>query len=424
MDYCCPTPDGMSRRHFMRHLAGTSAAFALPAFAFTHTLRAHAQSLSRANKSAILLWLNGGPPTIDMWDLKPGAPTAGPLKPIATAGDFQISELMPKLATQMKHLSVVRSMSTREADHERGRYYMHTGYVPNPSVEHPSYGSVVAHELENAVPQLEIPPFVAIGGPSEGPGFLGMAYAPFQVDPNGNIRDAQMTVPWQRMADRLKLLGALETRFINERRGNAAAEHAKVLEKTRDLLTSDQMQAFQVRSEPQDIQEQYGNTNFGRGCLMARRLVEVGVPFVEVDFGGWDLHQNCFTTLNTKLPELDQAFSALMEDLKQRGLLESTVVLCMGEFGRTPQINGDAGRDHFARAWSAVLGGAAIQGGRAIGTTNADGTAVERDPYSSEDLMATVCQALGISLETTFTTPSGRPMKIANSGRVIGELFA
>jgi uncharacterized protein (DUF1501 family) len=424
MDYCCPTPDGMTRRHFMRHLAGTSAAFALPALAFTRTLRAHAQSLSRANKSAILLWLNGGPPTIDMWDLKPGAPTAGPLKPIATAGDFQISELMPKLATQMKHLSVVRSMSTREADHERGRYYMHTGYVPNPSVEHPSYGSVVAHELENAVPQLEIPPFVAIGGPSEGPGFLGMAYAPFQVDPNGNIRDAQMTVPWQRMADRLKLLGALETRFINERRGNAAEEHAKVLEKTRDLLTSDQMKAFQVRSEPQDIQEQYGNTNFGRGCLMARRLVEVGVPFVEVDFGGWDLHQNCFTTLNTKLPELDQAFSALMEDLKQRGLLESTVVLCMGEFGRTPQINGDAGRDHFARAWSAVLGGAAIQGGRAIGTTNADGTAVERDPYSSEDLMATVCQALGISLETTFTTPSGRPMKIANSGRVIGELFA
>jgi uncharacterized protein (DUF1501 family) len=414
----------MTRRHFMRHLAGTSAAFALPAFAFTRTLRAHAQSLSRANKSAILLWLNGGPPTIDMWDLKPGAPTAGPLKPIATAGDFQISELLPKLATQMKHLSVVRSMSTREADHERGRYYMHTGYVPNPSVEHPSYGSVVAHELEDAVPQLEIPPFVAIGGPSEGPGFLGMAYAPFQVDPNGNIRDAQMTVPWQRMADRLKLLGALETRFINERRGNAAAEHAKVLEKTRDLLTSDQMQAFQVRTEPQDIQERYGNTNFGRGCLMARRLVEVGVPFVEVDFGGWDLHQNCFTTLNSKLPELDQAFSALMEDLKQRGLLESTVVLCMGEFGRTPQINGDAGRDHFARAWSAVLGGAAIQGGRAIGTTNADGTAVESDPYSSEDLMATVCQALGISLETTFTTPSGRPMKIANSGRVIGELFA
>ncbi len=423
MNCNCPTPDGMSRRHFMRHLAGASA-LALPAFAFTRTLRANAPAMSRANKSAILIWLGGGPPTIDMWDLKPGTPTGGPTKPINTTGDFQISEKLPLLAQQMKHMSVVRSMSTREADHERGRYYMHTGYVPNPSVEYPSYGSVISHELEDLVPQLEIPPFVSIGGPSEGPGFLGMAYAPFQVDANGNVRDTQMGVPWQRMADRLKLLEAVEARFINERRGSAAAEHAKVLAKTQDLLTSDQMKAFQVRSEPQDMQTKYGNTNVGRGCLMARRLVEVGVPFVEVDFGGWDLHQNCFTTLDRKLPELDQAMSALVEDLAQRGLLSSTVVMCMGEFGRTPRINGEAGRDHFARAWSAVLGGAGIRGGRAIGKTNADGTAVDSDPFSSEDLMASVCRALDISLETTFTTPSGRPMKIANSGRVIGELFA
>src|SRR3990172_7377011 len=423
MHSCCPTPAGMSRRHFMRHLAGASA-LAFPAFALTRTLRAHAPALSRANKSAILIWLNGGPPTIDMWDLKPGAPTAGPLKPIATTGDFQICEKLPKLAEQMKHLSIVRSMSTREADHERGRYYMHTGYVPNPSVDYPSYGAVVAHELEDTVPQLEIPPFVSIGGPSEGPGFLGMAYAPFQVDANGQIRDAQMSVPWERMADRLKLLEAMETRFIKERRGNAAEEHAKVLAKTRDLLTSDQMTAFNVRSEAQAMQERYGNSDFGRGCLMARRLVEVGVPFVEVNSGGWDLHQGCFTSLQTKLPELDKAFSALVDDLQQRGLLESTVVLCMGEFGRTPRINGNAGRDHFARAWSVVLGGAAIQGGRAIGKTNADGTGVETDPYSSEDLMATVCHALGISLQTTYTAKNGRPMKIAGGGRVIQELFA
>lgn len=423
MRNCCEIPAGMTRRHFMRHLAGASA-LALPAFAFTRTLRANAPALAKANKSAILIWLNGGPPTIDMWDLKPGAPTAGPLKPINTAGDFQISERLPKLAEQGKHFSIVRSMSTREADHERGRYYMHTGYVPNPSVEYPSYGSVISHELEDLVPQLEIPPFVSIGGPSEGPGFLGMAYAPFQVDANGNVRDTEMSVPWQRMVDRLKLLEAVETRFIRERRGSAAEEHAKVLKKTQDLLTSDQMKAFQVRSEPQNIQERYGNTNVGRGCLMARRLVEVGVPFVEVDFGGWDLHKDCFTTLDTKLPELDQAYSALMEDLAQRGLLSSTVVLCMGEFGRTPRINGDAGRDHFARAWSAVIGGGGIRGGQAIGKTNEDGTSVDTEPYSSEDLMASVCRALDISLETTFTTPSGRPMKIANSGRVIGELFA
>jgi uncharacterized protein (DUF1501 family) len=226
------------------------------------------------------------------------------------------------------------------------------------------------------------------------------------------------------MQDRMKLLDALERRFIDERRGSAAEEHAKVLAKTHDLLTSDQMKAFKVRSEPQDMIAKYGDNNFGRGCLMARRLVEVGVPFVEVNSGGWDLHQGCFTSLQAKLPELDKAFSALVDDLKQRGLLESTVVLCMGEFGRTPRINGEAGRDHFARAWSVVLGGAAIQGGRAIGKTNADGTGVETDPYSSEDLMATVCQALGISLQTTYQAKNGRPMKIANGGRVIQELFS
>ncbi len=422
MDYCC-TPTGMSRRHFMRHLAGASALVG-PAFALTRTMRANAQALSKDHKSAILLWLGGGPPSIDMWDMKPGAPTAGEYKPISTTGDFQICELMPTLARQGKHLSIVRSMSTREADHERGRYYMHTGFVPSPNVEHPSYGSVVAHEMESKVPELEIPPFVSIGGGSEGPGFLGMAYAPFQVDANGRIKDVEMSVPWQRMYDRMKLLGALETRFIDERRGSAAEEHAKVLKKTQELLTSEQMKAFQVRSEPQEIVAKYGDNNFGRGCLMARRLVEVGVPFVEVNSGGWDLHQNCFTSLQTKLPELDKAFSALMDDLQQRGLLESTVVLCMGEFGRTPRINGNSGRDHFARAWSVALGGAGIQGGRAIGKTNADGTGVESDPFSSEDLMATVCHALGISLQTTYTAKNGRPMKIAGGGHVIEELFA
>lgn len=420
---CCPTPHGMSRRHFMRHLAGAST-FALPAFALTRTLRANAEALSRNHKSCILLWLGGGPPTIDMWDMKPGAPTGGQFKPISTTGDFQISELMPALAKQGKHLSVVRSMSTREADHDRGRYYMHTGYVPNPNVEHPSYGAVVAREMESLTTQLEIPPFISIGGGSEGPGFLGMAYAPFQVDSNGSIRNLDMGVPWERMSDRMKLLGALETRFIDERRGSAATEHAKVLAKTQELLTSEQMAAFKVRSEPQAMQDRYGNSGFARGCLMARRLVEVGVPFVEVNFGGWDLHQGCFTSLEAKLPELDKAFAALIEDLGERGLLASTVVLCMGEFGRTPRINGDAGRDHFARAWSVVLGGAAIQGGRAIGETNADGTSVTTTPYSSEDLMASVCQALGISLQTTYTSTNGRPMKIAGGGRVIEGLFA
>lgn len=417
------TPRGMTRRHFAQHLAG-AAGLAGSALALGHSLRAHADVVKRNHKSCILLWMGGGPPTIDLWDMKPGAATGGQFKPIATTGDAQINELLPKIADQMKHLSVVRSMSTREADHTRGTYYLHTGFVPNPNILHPGYGSVVAHELAKQTAALEIPPFVAIGGASEGPGFLGMAYAPFQVDSNGRVRDLDTPVDKARMQERMQLLGMLERRFIDQNRGAAPAEHAKVLQSTVELMTSRQMDAFRVDQEPAAVRERYGATGFGRGCLMARRLVEVGVPFVEVSMGGWDLHQNCFTTLETKLPELDTAMSALVADLAERGLLEDTVVLWMGEFGRTPRINETAGRDHWARSWSVVLGGGGIPGGQVVGATSEDGTAVTTEPYSSEDLMATVCRAMGISLETVFTASNGRPMKIANGGKVIAELVA
>ena len=190
-------------------------------------------------------------------------------------------------------------------------------------------------------------------------------------------------------------------------------------------MTSEQMKAFKVDEEPEAVRERYGTAGFGRGCLMARRLVEQGVPFVEVDLGGWDNHQGIFTTLaDTKLPELDQAMSALVEDLVQRGLYDDTAVIWMGEFGRTPNINGDGGRDHWARSWSVVVGGAGFRRGVVVGETSSDGKEIVTEPYSSQDMMASVLKSLGISLETTFTAANGRPMKIANSGRVIQELFA
>ncbi|MCH2114674.1 MAG: DUF1501 domain-containing protein [Pirellulales bacterium] len=417
-----PTPHGMNRRHFLSHLAGSSA-MAVSALSLTSNLTAHAATLKRNHKSCILLWMGGGPPTIDIWDMKPGAATGGNFRPIGTTGEGQITELLPKVAQQMHHLSIVRSMSTREADHERGRYYMHTGFVPNPNVEHPSYGSVIAHELKTDLHELEIPPFVSIGGASEGPGFLGMAYAPFQVSSNGQIRDAKAYTSAARMSDRMKLLGLLEKRFERENRGPAATEHAKVLGNTVTLLNSAQMGAFKVQSEPENMRDAYGDTGFGRGCLMARRLVEVGVPFVEVNMGGWDLHQNCFDGEQQKLPEVDQAMSTLVADLQSRGLLEDTVILWMGEFGRTPRINENAGRDHWARSWSVVIGGGGITGGKVVGGTNEDGTRVITEPYSSEDLMSTVCQAMGIGLNKNFAAGNGRPMKIAGGGKVIGELF-
>lgn len=389
------------------------------------TLRAHADTLRQRGKSAILLWMGGGPSTIDLWDLKPGAATGGPFQPIATSGSGQICEHLPLLAKQMHHMAIVRSMSTREADHERGRYYMHTGYVPNPDIEHPSYGAVLAHELADQHADLEIPPFVTIGGNSVGPGFLGMAWAPFAVSSTGQVRDLQMGLDDERLYQRMSALDMIENRFIAERRGAVADDHQKVLRKTLYLMTSKQMEAFKVNQEPAAVQERYGQNDFGRGCLMARRLVEQGVPFVEVDFGGWDNHQNIFPTLkDDKLPRMDQAMSALIEDLAQRGLLADTTILWMGEFGRTPRINGNAGRDHWARAWSVVVGGGGIRGGSVVGETNEDGTRVLSEPYTSEDLLATVCQAMGISLETTFTSRNGRPMKIANGGKLIADLLA
>jgi uncharacterized protein (DUF1501 family) len=418
-------PAGMNRRHFMSHVAG-AAALAAPATAFTNSILANATDMRKRHKAAILLWMGGGPSTIDMWDLKPGQPTGGPFKPIATSADgVQICEHLPLMAQQMHHMAIVRSMSTREADHMRGRYYMHTGYVPNPNVEHPSYGSVIAHELINQVPHLEIPPFVSVGGSSVGPGFLGMTWAPFVVDSNGNVRNLDMGIDQARLTQRLEMLATIEKKFIGESRGSAADDHMKVLDKTVKLMTSDQMKAFKVMEEPAEVREKYGTSGFGRGCLMARRLVEMGVPFVEVDLGGWDNHANIFPTLqNQKLPEVDKAMSALVSDLADRGMLDDTVVIWMGEFSRTPNINGGAGRDHWARSWSTVVGGGGFKRGVVVGETSSDGREVASEPYTSEDLMASVLKALGIKLETTFTAKNGRPMKIANSGKVIKELFA
>ena len=419
------TPSGMSRRHFMSHLAGATALTG-SALAMGQSLRANANVLKKNQKAAILLWMGGGPSTIDLWDMKPGTSNGGSFNPIATNGDVQICEHLPMMATQMDKMSIVRNMSTREADHMRGRYYMHTGYVPNPNVEHPSYGSVVSHQLmEQRGASLEIPPFIAVGGASEGPGFLGMAWAPFSVDSNGQVRNLEMGVEPNRLNERILALNALESKFIKDNRGQAAADHAKVIGKTLNLMNSKQMEAFKVNSESAEVRQRYGENGFGRGCLMARRLVEVGVPFVEVTLGNWDNHQNIFGTLqNNQLPTLDRGMSALIEDLSQRGMLENTAVIWMGEFGRTPRINGQAGRDHWARSWSVVVGGAGMKPGIAIGQTNEDGTQVEGNSYSSEDLMASICKSLGISLETTFTSNSGRPMKIANGGKIITELFS
>ncbi len=430
-------PAGMSRRHFLSHVAAGGATTLGAAQFLTH-LNAHAAEVSRNRKACILVWLGGGAPTIDMWDLKPNSKNGGEFKPISTAGDLQISEHLPKVAQQMDKLSVVRSMSTREADHNRGTYFMHTAFKPNPTVVHPTFGSVVSYELGRQRPELEIPSFVSIGGGSMSPGFLGMSHAPFVVNAQGQIQNANMEgMDRSRLGQRLQILGAIEDGFISTNRGDIGQAHRDVYQKAVNLMTSEQMRAFRYQEEDQATMDLYNGGGgagmmgrgagggFGTSLVMARRLVETGVPFVEVRFpGGWDLHQNVFTTLrDQRLPVLDSGISGLVQDLEQRGMLQDTVIVCMGEFGRTPRINQNVGRDHWASSWSVMIGGGGLQGGIAVGETDADGVRIETESYLPGDLWATVAHALRIPLDTVHTSTRGRPMKLADGGNPIKPLL-
>ncbi len=418
------SPLGMSRRHFLSHMAAGSA-MTLGATQFLNHVQANAAQVQSNRKACILIWLGGGAPTIDMWDLKPGSKNGGEFMPIDTAGDLQISEHLPNVAMQMDKLSVVRSMSTREADHMRGDYYMHTTYVPNPTVVHPSFGSVVSYELGPQRTELEIPAFVSIGGGGMSPGFLGMSNAPFVVDAQGNIQNANMGMDPARLQQRLDMLSVIEDSFIRSDRGDLGQAHREVYEKAVNLMTSEQMAAFRVAQEDPAVREAYGMNGFGDSLIMARRLVETGVPFIEVRFpGGWDLHQDVFTTLrDTNLPMLDKGIAALTQDLNDRGMLQDTVIVCMGEFGRTPRINQNVGRDHWASSWSVLVGGGGLNSGLAVGETDADGVGIVSESYVPGDLWATVAHALRIPLDTVHRSERGRPMRLANGGLPIQSLI-
>ncbi len=425
---------GMNRRHFMQHMA--TAASTIPAMNFLSHVQANASALKSSQKSCILMWMGGGPPTIDIWDLKPGSKNGGELKPIDTAAPgVQISECLPETAKVFNDLSIVRSMSTREADHGRGRYYMQTSYVPNPTVVHPTFGSVVSYEIGRKRTALEIPAFVSIDGGAGQAGFLGMSHAPFVVDNTGRIRNAPSEENKQRLPARLTMLDEIEKNFMSSRRGELPEAHKDVYKNAVNLMTSRQMAAFSVdrseaslglESEPDQLKEAYGRNPFGQGLLMARRLVQSGVPFVEVNMGGWDLHQGVFDTLrNNRLPQLDKGISALVADLKMRGMLDDTVIVWMGEFGRTPRINQNVGRDHWAACWSVMMGGGGLKNGQAIGATDADGLQIAdgSKSYLPGDIWATVAYAMGIPVNTVHTSKRGRPMKLANGGTPIQELI-
>lgn len=407
----------MKRRHFLQHI-GELTSLAPTSFAFSQSIIQNSSQLRKEPKAAILIWLGGGPPTIDMWDLKPGTKEGGPFTPISTKGDFHISEYLPQLAMRGDSFSLIRNMSTSEADHMRGRYYMHTAFKPNPRISHPSMGSIASYELGRHRKNLEIPAFFSIGTSSVGAGFLGASHNPFVVNSNGDINNLGIELNPRR----LNILSIIENGFINSNRGDLPKDHKRLYEKTIRLNTSQQMEALKLEKEHDKIKNAYGNTPFGRSALIGRRLIQKKVPFVEIGFGGWDLHQMTHRTLTNKLPELDKVVSALIDDLKRLDMWDTTAIIMMGEFGRTPRINQAAGRDHWAATWSAFVSGGLFKGGQAIGETSKDGKRINGSAYSSENLMATTCNCLGINMDATYTSKSGRPMKLANGGKIIKEL--
>jgi hypothetical protein len=399
--------------------------------------------------------MNGGPSQMDTFDLKPGHANGGPYRAIETAAPgLRISEHLPRLAQLADHLAVVRSMSTKEGDHSRATYFMRTGYAPQGQVQYPALGALVSKEL--AEPVADLPGFVSIGPyriinqAAYGPGFLGNEYAPLIVGESrpglaaggGAYGDAGLKVKDldppegidRRRADaRLALLDPLNGRFLDDHPAGPAPGHRAAFERAVTLMRSDGVKAFRLDDEPERLRDAYGRNPFGQGCLLARRLVERGVPFVEVTLSdvngagglGWDTHAQNFERVKRLSAVLDAGWSTLLLDLRCRGLLENTTLVWMGEFGRTPKINPSGGRDHFPNAWSTVLAGGGVAGGQAVGRTSADGTTVEDRPVTVPDLIATVCRALGIDPRVQNVSNVGRPIRIADpSARPITEALS
>ncbi|MCG3196654.1 MAG: hypothetical protein GHCLOJNM_01130 [bacterium] len=371
-------------------------------------------------KSCILLWMDGGPSQLETWNPKPGSANAGPTKTLKTPVEgVLISEHLPRMAERMEEVALIRSMVTREGSHDRAKYLGHTGYSPQPTIQFPSLGAMVSEEIGDR--EANLPQFVSILSPSYGGGFLGAEHSPFVV-PNPLRKVENLTLPRgvdrERFARRLRMLDRVERRFAADHPGVEIRNHHGNYAQTVRFMNAPETSAFDLSAESESARNAYGMTEFGQGCLLARRLVETGVRFVEVSLRGWDTHQDNFTRAQKLCGELDPALDALIADLMERDLWDSTLVVWMGEFGRTPKINGNEGRDHFTRGWCALLGGCGVPGGLALGRTSEDGEQVTDRPIAIKDLLHTVLRLLDIDPAAEFLTPAKRPITLVEKGAV------
>jgi hypothetical protein len=415
----------LSRRTFLRGVGAGAAGLGL--LGWRDAVALHADELRRQGRACILLFMRGGPSQFETFDPKPGAATGGPTQAVSTAAPgVRIAEGWTRLARELGDVALVRSLTNREGEHARAIYQLHTGYAPGGAVRHPTFGATAAREV--APQDFDLPAFVRVGRAlAPGSGFLGPAYAPFVV-PDPNRLPAHVRLPGGvgggRFGRRLGLMRELEEDFAEAGGRGRVEQHGTLYGRAARLVRSPRLGAFDLSLERDAVRDRYGRTPFGQGCLLARRLVEQGVTFVEVELNGWDTHQDNFTRTRALVDRADPAFAALVADLRERGLLARTLLVWMGEFGRTPRINPSGGRDHFPRAFSVALAGGGVRGGRAVGATGATGAEVADRPVTVPDLFCTFCQALGINPRRERLTPLGRPVRIVDGGQPVRELFA
>jgi hypothetical protein len=429
--------DGVSRRDFL-HLGllttlGVSLADVL-------RLQAAEGAATRRANSCILIWLDGGPSHLDTFDPKPDAPSEirSPFQSIPTSiAGVGICEHLSRTAKVMKDLALIRSLTHELGNHDTGTRFLLTGHRPTPALAYPSLGSVVAHEFQSsaAMPTYVAIPNDAVGGDSNGAraGYLAGAFSAFNVgDDPSRVRDLTPPegVSFARSDHRREMLQRMDALSRDVEEGPATRNRDAFFAQAYRLLASPEAKAaFELGREKSGVRERYGNSRVGTGCLLARRLIEAGARFVTVVDTGWDTHQQIARELpdarfpgSGKLPNLDRAYSSLIGDLRERGLLESTLVVLMGEFGRTPKLNALGGRDHWPRAGFACLAGGGVKGGQVIGATNAFGEIPAERPIGPPDLAFTILRLLGVNPEKELITPSGRPVKIMGEGSFISEL--
>lgn len=421
--FCATSAHDISRRAFLSHSLAVGSGALLGTAGAVHALDEDSvnAALRATGKSVILLWLAGGPSQLETWDPKPGRPTGGPFASIPTSvPGVHLGELMPEMARRMHKLTLIRSVNSRDAGHGTAAEMMLRGRKNEAALTYPDIGCLIAKELGRA--DSKVPGYVSFYSQTEGrgntnatPSFLGARYAPMILNdgmmPPNLSRLANITSADHR--DRAQLRDLLSARFADNRGLETVRSHASAYARVHGLMSSEPL--FDLAQEPESIRQRYGPSLFGQQVLMARRMAEAGVPFIRVARAWWDSHGQNFETHQEMVPELDHVMATLMDDLEQRGMLESTLVLAMGEFGRTPAINPSLGRDHFAAAWSVAMFGAGLQGGAVFGRTDPDGQTVAEGEVGPGEIFATVLAAVGIDPEKEYHVGS-RPVPLVNPG--------